>query len=688
MMAEGMDEKELLKILRSEEHDAASFYTSELASSQAQAMERYYAKTYGDELDDRSQVVTHDVADTIDWILPDLERVFASSDDLIALEPAGEADEEHVEAAADYLQHIYFKDNDGDRITHDMAFDGLLQRIGVVSVDWETPKPKPPEELEGVTVEQLSRYVSDPEYEILEQAERTEQTDAGELTVFDLKVKHTPRQGRCVVEGVPPEEFLISRRSKVMAQDYCARRREVYLEDLWREYPERKHELTTLNINASNTDLESDVRRDSRFIDEPGDTFRSGASHEGRRKVVLLEEYLRVDFDGDGVVELRRIERVGNVIVENEPARYCKFVGFSPIPVAHKYIGRSIADRVIDIQRIRTVVTRNALDNLEMSIRPRGAFNKQALDEEGIDAMLDHEIASVIPVSGDVNAAISWEVVPDMTPAAFNMLEYWDQQAEQRTGVSRHSQGLNPEALNKTASGIALLQNATAARKEFIARQLRKSLEKVFQTILQCVCTYQDHSRLLKIKARWVPFDPRRWSDEMAVKVHLGQGTASREVQLQNVMGLAQEQKAIIAEAGLGNPLAGLKELRNSYARAVEVMGFRDPSQFFKKLPEGYDDPPPEAPRDPKVIDAEARAEVTRDKMQMSLEAERAEQARKDRELMADISRKDRQLEAEIALKLEQMHAEIALRKEEMRQEAELKGDDGITETQLGGNAG
>lgn len=163
-----MSEDELVKILRDEELDAATFYTAEIATAQATALDRYHARPLGDELEDRSKVVTHDIEDTVNWIMPGLMRTFAPSDELITCDdPALDDDDKTLVDASSYLNHIFFNDNAGEEIIHDFAFDGLLQRIGVIRVGWDNPRPEPAKVMEGVTSEQLMKYAHDPEYEII-----------------------------------------------------------------------------------------------------------------------------------------------------------------------------------------------------------------------------------------------------------------------------------------------------------------------------------------------------------------------------------------------------------------------------------------------------------------------------------------------------------------------------------------
>lgn len=614
-----MDEKQLVSMLKHEEAEASSFYTDELAKAQAEAMDRFYAKPYGDEAPRRSSVVTHDIEDTINWLMPDLMRVFMSSDELVTIEPGSQEDEQPyegdpdgrplTECVADYMDHVFFKDNAGETNIYDFAFDGLLQRQGVIRSGWQDPAPKPQKTLEGISPENLAKYVNDSEYEI--KAYEHRETDLG--PVFDLQVIHTPKMGRVVVEAIPPEEFAISKRAKSIANaDYHRWKHEVFVADLMREFPKKKADLDpdgSYRATTSDDETDTDPRVAARFNGQMVTTDTEGNYTQNRKKVWLIEEFIRVDYDGDGVVELRAVKRVGDIILENEAVERSGFRVWTPMRVSHKIAGRSLADVLLDLQKIRTVVTRRALDGLAQALTPKVAVNMQAMgkDAEGIDDLLDNEIGGHVRVNGDPSAAVMPLVTPDVSGSAYQMLEYMDQRSAEASGVTKHSQGLDPNALNKTATGIDLLQAAAKTRIEMIARWLGVALEDVFQDILHLVCAHQDGVRQVKISNKWMKIDPRTWSDEMRVKIHVGMSAASRAQQISNLGMIAMKQEQIMMQAGPSNPLVKPQHYRNTLARMAEAMGYKDPSRFFAEIPEDYEAPPQE---DPKAMEAKGKLQI------------------------------------------------------------------------------
>lgn len=667
-MAEEMDDKQLLRILKEEEADAASYYDSEIAQIQSDAMDRYHGKKYGDEVDDRSQVVTRDIADTIHWTMPHLMRVFLESDELITCEDDALDDDQALRQSADYLKHVFFKDNVGDTVIHDFCFDALLQRIGITRVGWKDPEPGPAKVVEGVTEEQLAKYVQDAEYEILEQEEEIKAIEGQSYRCFTLKIRRTPKVGRAVVEVVPPEEFRVSRRAKSLPDsDYHGWKSQVFLAEVVAEFPDKRSELDPsgkLHSAKDDTgvDTSTDTRADSRFPDEPTTTKdgdRSSWNSLGRRKVWQHVEYIRADQDGDGVVELRRIRRVGDCILENDAVEESEFTAWSPIRVSHRLIGQSLADTLIDLQKIRTVLTRAALDGFARSLQPRTVVNERMMTTATLDQILDHEIGGVITVSGSVADAFREVVSPDVSTPALQAIEYFDRRSEEASGVNRHAQGIAPDAITKTASGIDMLQTAANSRIELVARWMGIGLQEVFAKLLRLLMRHQDGPRMVKLSGKRVEIDPRRWSDEMSVMVHVGMAAESREKKLFNLNLISQKQEQIIAQAGPSNPLVSPMEYRQTLVQMVEAMGFKNGSRFFKEIPPDWQPPPPGP--DPKMAEVQGKQQLAQAEMQQKSQLQQAELQQRSQLQSAELQGKQQlaQMEAQIRAQGAAQKAEI-----------------------------
>ena len=670
------DDRELLSLLKSEETDAATYFSSELAQTQAEAMDRYHARPYGNEVEGRSKVVTHDLEDTINWIMPSLLRTFENSDELFT------CDDDHVEdgaeiltATAQYLRHVFFNQVDGENIVHDFLFDGLLQKLGVIRTAWEDPRPEPPVIREGVTVEQLLRYMDDAQYQVLEVeaidpgepeaegfdpfAQAPEQPmDAGPMPglmappegqappqglmappqqptpvpqaqlpdnipfarTYAVKLQKTPISGKPVVEVIPPERFLISSRATSIEEaPYHAATFNEFLATLISMYPDKRHLLDPDGAYVGKSDVDgelaSDTRQLARFPDEP-DMGSQRYDDRYRETVTLRIEYIRCDYDQDDIVELRRVVRVGDVILENEVVEESEFTVWSPIRVSHRAIGRSLADTLVDIQRIRTALTRHAMDGLSRSLLPRTFYDAQkaANDPTFVDQLLDHDVGSAIGVSGNPNDAVMVQVTPDVSASAFQAIEYWDRRSEEASGVNRHAMGIQPQAITDTAKGIDNLQSAANQRVEQVARHAGKSLSVALSKLLRIIVRHQHTPQIFKVSGRRVAWDARQVSDDMTVSVHVGMTAESREKRIAFLGNLMAIQKEILMTMGQSNPLVTLKHFRHTLGQMVNVGGFRDAKPFFGEIPENYQPPPPGP--DPKMAEAQGKQQMAQADMQ------------------------------------------------------------------------
>ena len=685
--AAAMDEDRLARILKQEAAAASSYHDSELAKAQIEGLKRYFAEPYGNEIKGRCDVVTHDIEDAVAWMMPELIRSFASADDLVSLKARSAEDDQPVQIGANpdgtpkmssrskadvmaaYLSHIYFEDNDGLKVTHDVTFDGLVQRIGIWRIDWEDPKADPSDIIEGVSDAQLQKYLFDPEYEIL----AFDEYDEGQEKKFIIEVQRTPKMGRVNVEAVPPEEFAIEKTARCVSEaKYHRRKRKVYLSELKADYPDKAHDLTGKSGNSED-EITDDARLSARFPNDSVD-WTNGDDEAGRQEVELHEEFMRIDFDGDGVVELRAIKRVGSVILENVRVKHSSYVTWSPSRVSHRAVGRSIPDMLADVAKIRTAITRRYLDGLSQTVTPRTFVNTQAFTaddkgQDGLDALLDNELGAVIPVRGNPRDAIYETVTPDVSGPSLNALEYFDQRGQEASGVTKHSQGMDPSQLNKTATGIDLLQAAAKTRVEMVARWLGLGLEEVFKRILHLVVSHQDKPRQIKLFGEWCEVDPRTWSDEMAVAVNIGAAGVSKQTRLANLMMLSQKQEQVIMSAGPSNPLVTLSHLRNTYAAMASAMGFRDATQFFGEVPEDFQ---PEPQPDPKVAEVQGKLQLEQMKAEQTLQLDYAK-AQNAAQVEAQKMQSEREKAAlELQLAREKAAAEMQLAREKMFMEMEL----------------
>lgn len=651
-----MDELEFIAMLQSEENGAVGFFNSEVAADQEKALRYYHGEPFGNEEEGHSTVISRDVASTVDGIMPDLIRVFVSGDNVVEFNPSKEGDEAYAAQATDYINHIFFKDNDGFSITHDWAKDGLLNKIGVVKAYWEETLDQRRETYEGLTENAL--------ISLSQEAEIIEATLDDQTGLSDVTVIRSQDKGRVRIENIPPEEFLVQPNTRALIDaDYVAHKSQKSLSDLV-EMGFDKDLIDNLPAGEE-SETTFDPRASERYKDE--DIFGSSESlDQSMRKVWVLEEYVRCDYDGDGIAELRKVTRVNDEIFENIPVNEHPFVDFTPIKLPHKIFGKSIADDTIDIQLIKSTLLRQSMDNLYMTNNPRIEVPDAIVGEDTFDDILTVRPGAPIRTkgAGGLNAI----TLPFTAGQSFQMLEYWDGEKEQRTGVTRYNQGLDANSLNKTAAGIQMIQNKGMGKIELIARNLANSFGQLFRKILRLVIRYQDNERIIRLRGQWVPMQPDAWNADMNVREQVGLGTGNRNQRVQSRMMLLDLQKQA-AQMGLAEP----EQLYNNVSRMVREMELGDAGQYFldpKSIP-----PKQPEPQVPKPMNAKEQAEILlkTQKMQQDVQIEREK------------------MEMSALLKREQMQAEFALKREEMQMELALKASGNpasIANIQMGGEIG
>ena len=506
------DENKLKAIIESEIDDSIGFLETETTEDRQKALEYYLREPYGNEVTGKSQIVTGEVAEAVDGALPQIMRVFTSSKDAVVFEAVSDGDEKLAEQATTYINHIFYKDNNGFEIMHDWFKDALLQKVGVVKAYWDDNVEVTTEKYVQLDDNELAMIADDETVEITSK-ETTVITEAQvdpntgqEMVpaehVNDITIKKRHDNGKVVIENVPPEEFLISKRARtILDSDFVAHRKMVTRSEL----VAMGYDEDVVYALSTGDALEFSPERIARYSrgEMPDDNDNMDPSMQ---LVEYFECYIKTDIDDDGIAELRRVCYASNEILMEEECNYVPFHSLCPIPIPHKFFGQSLADRVMDLQLIKSTVTRQMLDNLYLTNNSRvGAVEGQV----NLDDLLTSTAGGVIRMKNP-NALVPLQV-QSSAGQSFPMLEYLDNVQAKRTGVSDAQQGLNPDILqNVTATAVAAMSNASGAKLELIARIFADTgVASLFKGILQLVCMYQNKTRIIKISNEYVPFNPR-----------------------------------------------------------------------------------------------------------------------------------------------------------------------------------
>ena len=682
-----MDDDELKGIVGKEIDDAIDFVDNWVSPLRATATEYYRGDPFGNEEAGRSQIVSMDVRDTVQAIMPSLMRIFNSTENTVEYAPQGPEDIDAAKQATDYARYVINRDNDGFLQIHAAFKDALIRKVGVLKCYWDDQTKFETHNWTGLDDNALAALMSDASVDVEVLASKQVGDPmmdqiTGELLpppmVHSVRATYTHPDGRVRMEAVPPEEFLISREAKSLEQaSYVGHRRVMTVSEL----VAMGYDYDVVSEAGANyDDMESNIERYTR--NKALTSEMNDRNDPAMKKVLYVESYIKVDYDQDGIAELRKICTVGDesIVLMNEPCSVIPFAVFCPDPEAHDFFGMSVADAVMDIQKIKSSIMRNTLDSLSMSIHPRMAVTEGMVN---IDDAMSTEVGSIIRQRA--NGAVQMLSMPFVGQQAFPVLKYMDELKEARTGISKASAGLDAGALqSSTAAAVNATVSAAQQHIELIARIFAETgMKQLYKIVLHLLTTHQDAPRMVRLTNDFVPIDPRTWNSNMdvSVRVALGRGTDTERMLMLKQIG--EMQKEAMQTMGAVNPLTDMNKLANTLKAMTELAGFKDTSQFWSD-PAQFKAPPEQDKPD---INEQLIA-VQIQQIQADIQKKAAELNLERDKMMMDDDRKRDELDAELFVKAEEMKAkygtqlnvekirsDLAINREVMRAQADvLKG--------------
>lgn len=721
-----MDDAELLAITGNEIRQSIGYRTGRLSEARRKNLQYYLGRAVGDlappEIEGRSAVVDSSVHDTVEWMMPSLVKTFTAGDSVVEFAPQRQDDEEAAKQATDYVNYIFYRQNPGFQILSTWFKDALLSKAGILKVMWDETTTESREEFDGMSDEELAMLAEDKEVQIIEHTARPDEQDvkhrqealqqlsqqyqqammqnpqaaqqiaaqieqinaAPAKLLHDVACKRTRQNKQVRVFNVPPEEFLLNRdATSIEKSRFCAHQVLRTISDLRAMGYKNVDELTSDDVQASLS-----VERVERitFNDETG--WQSGANEvpgdPSQKQIWVTECYMRVDADGDGIAEWRKLTRAGNRLLDNEECDGPPFVAITPVPLPHQFFGLCPADQALEIQKQKTAVMRAVLDNLYLSVNGRYF----AVDGQvNLDDLLTSRPGGVVRMKQAGMAGRLDQGMGDAT-GSYQLLDYLELQKEQRTGLMRNTQGVNADAMNQTATGANIRTAREDSRLELIARQFAETgVKDLFRIILKLVSQHQDKEAQIRVAGKWIAIDPRAWRNQYDMTINVGLGTGNKDQEVQHLMAMiAAQQQAMMA--GVVTP----DNVFNAHSKLAQALGFKQDNLFFSDPTDpqtkGKMPPPPPNPEQMKgqvtmqVEQAKLQAlrEVEQFKAQLQAEVDKNAQAQQDaqnqRQMQYDMQKaqfeaqlNERAQEADRALKkyLGELQSQTSILIEQMR---------------------
>jgi hypothetical protein len=584
-----MSNETLLAAIERHESQAAS--GSAVSEDRALALDYYLGEPLGNEVDGRSQVISRDVYDTVEWIKPQIADIFCAGDEVVVFTPSSREDVAAAEQETQYVNWVVTEKNDWFTTWSGWAHDALLQKVGYVKIHWDEREDKAKERYEDLTVEELQLLLSDQSVELVEA-----EADADDYGVpkYDATVQRTTEYGCVKIQNVAPESIYVDSNARGLnlqdpAVAFVEHRERKTLSQLREEGFKVDDDLT--DAGESTGDWEDGLR-------DPLNPLRNTdeESTPASRRVWVREVWIRYDEDDDGIAELRHVIVVGTTILVNEEADQVPIAAMCPVMLPHQHVGLSVADAVMDVQRIKTALLRGSLDQQYLANNGRFAVDSNSVN---LDDMLLSRPGGVVRVDGMPGQAIIPLTQPGSNAESIGLMEYIDRIGQKRTGINEQSQGLDPNVL-QTATHSAQIATAAMQRIKFIARTFAETgVKALFLLVHAMTLKHARKEEIIKLRGQWVPVDPRQWVKryDMAISVGLGAGDKTQQIVfLQNVLQIQQ----IAIQAGLTGP----DKIYNTLKRLTQAAGFKNPDEFWNDP--ATTKPAPPAPH-PEVLKEQAR---------------------------------------------------------------------------------
>lgn len=717
----GLSDDQLKAIVDQELRSSIGYGVGKLANQRQRALVYYEGLAKLDlsppEIEGRSTVVSTDVRNVIQSVLPVLMAKFASGEDIVEAVAKRMDKEPGAKQVSDYMNHVFYEKCNGHKILETAILDTLISKVGIIKCWWDDRTEETRETYKGLDDFELAQLADDEEVEIVSHTSYVDEEDQEQrkkaieqLTqqlqgatqaaqqgdqnaaqavqqmqqqiasinqtppkmLHDVDCKRSKKGGKINLENIPPEEFRISRKARSIKDapmvGHAVRRTVSELKSMGYK-----------NVDAIGSDPSAQVysgeavERQVYDDEQPYYNDDQTSIDDSMRIVWVNEVYLRADRDGDGIAELLKVTKAGDTLLDVEVVDVAPFIDLHAITLPYRFFGMSLADMAMEPQRINTMILRSVLDNLSLQVNGRYfAVNGQV----NLDDLMTSRPGGIVRVN-QPGAVGRLDQAQADTGTAMEMLQYLRGFTEEATGWQRTANAVdNLDSLNTTATSANIQSNKAQMRVDLMARNIAEGVTELFRMMLKLVCQHQDTVEEVRVNGQWQPINPREWANAYDFHINVGLGTGSKEQQVQHLNLMMQHQGAGM-QIGIATP----ENLYQSAKKMTEALGYKNADAFWT-------DPakqPPKPPQpSPEMVKAQAQMQIEQMKAQTQAQTDaqskQAELAleRERMQMQAQVDTHRQQVEAQQQQIRMQQERELAQFKAQLdaerdRQKAELQ---------------
>jgi hypothetical protein len=580
MRIEPMDKDTVEGIVQKAVQDAVDFIESEISEPRIRAQRYFDGKVDIGHEQGRSKVVATKCRDVVRGIKPSIQRVFLSTENPVEFVPRMPEDVPVAEQMTKYANYK-FQQNNGYRMLNDVFQDAMVKKCGIAKVMFEDKTKSEIYSYTGLSAEEFMFLAEEDDVEVLEQTitQEIEIDEMGveiERPIYDVKISRTVSDGDILITSVPPEEFFVDRNARSIDDFFVVgHRTDMTIGDLLAMGYE-EDEIQGLTGTISTMESEAEFERRGYTIDEDDDESVDPTS----KKVVVTEAYMKVDAEGLGIPQLYRfvLAGAGYKMLSYDLADEVPFAVFEIDPEPHAFFGRSLVELVMNDQDAATSMLRGVLDNVSLTNNP----GLEVVEGQvSIDDLLNNEIGRIVRVKSP--GAIREQVVPFTAGSTLPALQYFDMLVDNKTGVSKAAQGLDPDVLQSaTATAVAATMEGAAGQAEVMARNLAEGgMRQLFRLIASTIIKNSDKEEIIRLNNQFVAVDPRVWNADMDIIVNVGLGTGRENEKAAVLRETIQMQMSIWQQYGPNNGMVTMTNIRNTLADTLAAVGLKNSERYY-----------------------------------------------------------------------------------------------------------
>ena len=546
-----LSDEDILAIVSSELSSASGASENDAIQAGRQKALAAYLGDKGSVVEGRSSVVSTDVADAIEWIMPEVMKAFTQNNEVVTFDPVGPDDRRQAQIESRYVYDILMKDNEGFIALHEFFKDALLQKNGFFKIWYENEPCVTVENYTGLNPLEFGMLQQDPELEIIGMTERTHSDEHGTMQVYDVNVKRTRHTGKIRIKCIAPDDMRINR----MHDSVCLKDARFIAHAMTMT----KSDLIEAGFDKEIVDslpTESEEFRESknyRFSMQGENVAPYGGSSKDPSMYTydVSECYMRMDLDGDGIAERVKITVAGfdnpTHILDIEEVEEWPFVSATAILMSHKLFGLSVYDRLKEIQEQKTAIWRNILDNMYLK------NNQRTIAVEGmvnLDDLLISRPGGIIRAKR--TDAVAPYVTPDLGSDVYRMVDYLDQVRAGRVGVS--PEGSIADQSIGDAVGSEGVERLLTQKEELVGLMVRvfaeTGIKPLMQMIRKLLMKHIDATIDYEYHDEWVQVAPKNWFQRNRTTVRVGTGSGNRQQQASALTAVLGYQEKLLANPG------------------------------------------------------------------------------------------------------------------------------------------